>query len=61
MKNVEQIMRSFLWSGSDMSTTRAKVAWDQCVSSKKGGGARHKKDNRMEQDCLVETHLELVQ
>ena len=31
------------------------------MSSKKGGGARHKKDNRMEQDCLVETHLELVQ
>ncbi|KAL3582919.1 hypothetical protein D5086_017251 [Populus alba] len=29
VKNVEQIMRSFLWSGSDMSTTRAKVAWDQ--------------------------------
>ncbi|KAJ6990499.1 hypothetical protein NC653_018914 [Populus alba x Populus x berolinensis] len=22
-------MRSFLWSGSDMSTTRAKMAWDQ--------------------------------
>ena len=43
-----------------MSTTRAKVAWDQVCLSKKEGGARHKKDNRREQDCLVETHLELV-
>ncbi|KAL3598366.1 hypothetical protein D5086_006284 [Populus alba] len=33
VKNVEQIMRSFLWSGSDMSTTRAKVAWDQMAQS----------------------------
>ena len=28
------------------------------MSSKKVGGARNKKDNRMEQDCFVETHLE---
>jgi len=28
------------------------------MSSKKGGGARNKKDNIMEQDCFVETHLE---
>jgi hypothetical protein len=27
----------------------------------KGGGARNKKHNRMEQDCFVETHLEPVQ
>jgi hypothetical protein len=38
IKNVEQIMRSFLWSGSDMRTTRAKVAWDQVCLSKKEGG-----------------------
>ena len=31
------------------------------LPSKKGGGARNKKDNRMEQDCFVETHLEPVQ
>jgi hypothetical protein len=54
-------MKSFLWSGSDMRTTRAKVAWDQVYLSKKGRGARNKKDNRMEQDCFVETHLEPVQ
>jgi hypothetical protein len=28
IKSVEQIMRSFLWSGSDMRTTNAKVAWE---------------------------------
>ena len=49
-------MRSFLWSGSDMRTTGAKVAWDQIQSV-----ARNKKDNRMEQDCFVETHMEPVQ
>ena len=38
VKNVEQIMRSFLWSGSDMSTTRVKVAWDQVCFPKKEGG-----------------------
>jgi hypothetical protein len=31
------------------------------MSSKKGGGDRNKKDNRMEQDCFVEIHLEPVQ
>jgi hypothetical protein len=31
------------------------------MSSKKGGGARNKKDNIMKQDCYVETHLESVQ
>jgi hypothetical protein len=54
-------MKSFLWSGSDMRTTRAKVAWDQVCLPKKEGGARNKKDNRMEHDCFVETHLEPVQ
>ena len=29
IKNVEQIMRSFMWSSSDMRTTGAKMAWDQ--------------------------------
>jgi len=39
IKNVEQIMKSFLWSGSDMRTTGAKVAWDQiCLLKKEGGG-----------------------
>jgi hypothetical protein len=61
IKNVEQIMKSFLWSGSYMRTTKAKVAWDQTCLPKKEGGARNKKDNRMEQDCFVETHLEPVQ
>jgi hypothetical protein len=52
-------MKSFLWSGSD---TGAKVAWDQvCLPKKEGGGARNRKDNKMEQDCFVETHLEPVQ
>ena len=54
-------MRSFLWSGSYMRTTGAKVAWDQVCLPKKGRGARNKKVNRMEQDCLVETYLEPVQ
>jgi hypothetical protein len=47
-------MRSFLWSVSDVRITRA------AVSSKKGGGARNQKDNIMEQDCFIETHLESV-
>jgi len=38
IKNLEQIMRSFLWSGSDMRTTRVKVAWDQVCLPKKEGG-----------------------
>ena len=38
IKNVEQIMRSFLWSGSDMRTTGAKVTWDQVCLPKKEGG-----------------------
>jgi len=54
-------MRSFLWSGSYMRTTGAKVAWDQVCLPKKGRGARNKKHNRMEQGCFVETHLEPVQ
>jgi hypothetical protein len=51
-------MRSFLWSRSNMRTIRAKVTWDQVCLPKKEGGARNKKDNRLEQDCFVETHLE---
>ena len=31
-------MKSFLWSGSDMRTTCAKVAWDQVCFPKKEGG-----------------------
>jgi hypothetical protein len=31
-------MKSFLWSGSDMRTTEAKVAWDQVCLPKKEGG-----------------------
>ena len=31
-------MKSFLWSGSDMRTIRAKVAWDQVCLPKKEGG-----------------------
>ena len=54
-------MRSFLCSGSDMRTIGAKVAWDQVCLPKKEGGARNKRDKRMEQDCFVETHLEPVQ
>jgi len=54
-------MRSFLCSGSDMRTIGAKVAWDQVYLPKKEGGARNKRDKRMEQDCFVETHLEPVQ
>jgi len=54
-------MKSFLWSGSDMRTTGAKVACDQVCLPKKEGGARNKKDSRMEQDCFIETHLEPVQ
>jgi len=38
IKNMEQIMKSFLWSGSDMRTTGAKVAWDQVCLPKKEGG-----------------------
>jgi hypothetical protein len=30
------------------------------MSSKKGGGAKNKKDNKIEQDCFVETHMEPV-
>jgi len=37
IKNVEQIMKSFLWSGSDMRNTGAKVA-DQVYLPKKEGG-----------------------
>jgi len=32
-------MKSFLWSGSDMRTTGAKVAWDQVCLPKKEGGS----------------------
>jgi len=38
IKNIEKIMKSFLWSGSDMRTTGAKVAWDQVCLPKKEGG-----------------------
>jgi len=43
-----------------MRTTGAKVDWEQVCLPKKGG-ARNKKDNRMEQDCFVETYMEPVQ
>jgi hypothetical protein len=58
---MKQIMKSFLLSGSNMRNIGAKVAWDQVCLPKKKGGVRNKKDNRMEQDCFVETHLEPVQ
>jgi len=54
-------MRSFLWSSSNMRTTGAKVAWNQVCLPKNEGGARNKKDNKIEQDCFIETHLEPVQ
>jgi hypothetical protein len=38
IKNMEQIMKSFLWSGSDMRTTGTKVAWDHVCLPKKEGG-----------------------
>jgi len=44
-----------------MRTTGAKVVWDQICLPKMEGGARNKKNNRMEQDFFVETHLEPVQ
>jgi hypothetical protein len=61
IKNVEQIMKSFLRSSSDMRTIGAKVAWDQVCLPNKERGAKNKKDNRMEQDCFVETRLEPMQ
>jgi hypothetical protein len=54
-------MKSFVWLGSDMRTTGVKWLGIRCVFQKRRGGARNKKDNRMEQDCFVETHLEPVQ
>ena len=45
----------------NLRTTRARVAWDQVCLPKKERGLGIKKDNRMEQDCFVETHLESVQ
>jgi hypothetical protein len=38
IKNVEQIMRSFMWSSSDMRTTGAKMAWDQVCLPKEEWG-----------------------
>jgi hypothetical protein len=38
IKNMEQIMKSFLWSGSDMRNIGAKMAWDQVCLPKKEGG-----------------------
>ena len=38
IKNVEQIIRSFLCSGSDMRTIGAKVAWNHVSLPKKEGG-----------------------
>jgi hypothetical protein len=62
IKNVEQIMRSFMWSSSDMRTTGAKMAWDQvCLPKEEWGGDMNQKDSIIEQDCFVEKHLESVQ
>jgi len=46
-----------------MRTTRAKVTRDQvCLPKKEGvGGPRNQKDNKMKQECFVETHLKSVQ
>jgi len=60
IKNVEQILRSFLWSGSIWELLELKWLAIRYVFQKRRG-ARNKKDNRMEQDCFVETHLEPVQ
>jgi len=38
IKNIKQIMRSFLWSSSYMRTTGAKVAWDRVCLPKNEGG-----------------------
>lgn len=37
-KKIEQVMRSFLWKGDDLSKGGAKVAWDSlCLPYKEGG------------------------
>ena len=38
IRKVESILRSFLWKGSELVSTRANVAWDRvCLPIKEGG------------------------
>jgi hypothetical protein len=38
VKEIEGILRSFFWTGSDLKHTGAKVSWDQLCSPRKEGG-----------------------
>jgi len=46
-------MRSFLWSSSDMRTTKAKVAWDQVCLPKKEGGLGIKRITKWNKIALL--------
>lgn len=38
MKEIDVIMRKFLWGGADLRKTNAKVAWPEVCLPKKNGG-----------------------
>ena len=38
IKSIESILRAFFWSGSELKTSNAKVAWEHlCVPKNEGG------------------------
>lgn len=38
LKDIDKILRSFLWPGPDLKTTSAKIAWSSVCSPKAEGG-----------------------
>uniref|UniRef100_A0A5B6YUZ1 Reverse transcriptase domain-containing protein n=1 Tax=Davidia involucrata TaxID=16924 RepID=A0A5B6YUZ1_DAVIN len=38
LKSIERVMRNYLWSGVEMKSTKAKVAWKDICKPKKEGG-----------------------
>lgn len=46
IQEMQQLLRAFLWSGSELKSTGAKVSWqDVCVPKEEGGlGFRLMKD-----------------
>ena len=38
IREIESILRAFLWSGSELKTHSAKIAWDSVCAPKNEGG-----------------------
>lgn len=60
IKEINQKFNRFLWNGKDVSSTRAKIAWNDVCFPKKKGWSGVKKSGNLECGFNDEAYLEFV-